>query len=103
MFGRLRAERGWSLRDFAERAGAAHTSLYAVERGEATPGIDMLGRVAGAVGIDLTGMLLLIVEELDPEPGGFGEALKALQSLSPAQQREVLRFIDFLQYRDRQS
>lgn len=102
VFGRLRAERGWSLRDFAERAGTAHTSLYAVERGEATPGIDVLGRVAAAAGLDLTGILLLIVEELDPEPGGLGETLKALQSLSPAQQREVQRFIEFLQYRDRQ-
>ena len=102
VFGRLRAERGWSLRDFAERAGTAHTSIYAVERGEATPGIDVLGRVAATVGLDLTGILLLIVEELDLEPGGLSETLKAFQALTPAQQREVQRFIEFVQYRDRQ-
>ena len=59
-------------------------------------------RAAATVGLDLTGILLLIVEELDPEPGGLSETLKALQALTPAQQREVQRFIEFMQYRDRQ-
>lgn len=101
VFARLRAEQGWSLREFAERVGdVAHTSLYAVERGESTPSIDVLGRVAACFGLDLTGILLLIVDELDPEPASLSDLFQRFRTLSAEQQREVGTFIEFVRYRD---
>jgi transcriptional regulator with XRE-family HTH domain len=98
--GRLRAEQGWSLREFAERVGdVAHTSLYAIERGESTPSIGVLGRVAATFGLDLTGMLLLIIDELDPEPASLSTLLQRLRLLSPAEREEIAAFLDFLEFR----
>lgn len=67
VIGQLRAEQGWSYREFAEHVGTSHTNLYAVERGEVTPGLDVLGRIARAVGLDLPGLLLLIVAEMSAD------------------------------------
>lgn len=101
VFSRLRAGQGWSLREFAERVGdVAHTSLYAVERGESTPSFDVLGRVAATFGLDLTAMLLLIIDELDPEPSDLGRLLREFRELNPEQQSELLTFIEFIRYRD---
>lgn len=100
VFRRLRNERGWSLREFGERTQTAHTSLYAVERGEATPGIDVLGRVAAAFDLDLAGLLALIIDQLDAEPDSLSQILIALRQLTPEQQREVLSFIEYVRYRD---
>lgn len=102
VFARLRAEQNWSLREFADRVGdVAHTSLYAIERGESTPSMGILGRVAATFGLDLTGMLLLIIDEMDPEPAALSGLFLRFRELSPEQRAEVAKFIDFLEYRDR--
>lgn len=98
---RLRHERGLSLRDFGKEAGTSHTNLYAIERGEATPGIEVLGGIAAAVNQDLPGLLLQIIAEMLDSPKGFEAAARKLAKLSDAQQREVMQFADFLRYRDR--
>ena len=107
VFRRLREGRGWSLRDFGEHAGAAHTSLYAVERGETTPGIDVLDRVASAFGMDLTAMLALIIDQLDEQRVSGGASLPelvvAFSRLDPQQRSETLTYIDYLRYRDREN
>jgi transcriptional regulator with XRE-family HTH domain len=101
VFGRLRNEQGWSLREFAERVGdVAHTSLYAVERGESTPSIDVLGRVAACFGMDLSGILLLIIDNLDPEPAQLSSLFNRYRKMTVGQQAEVGTFIDFIAYRD---
>ena len=100
VFRRLRAERGWSLREFGERAQTSHTSLYSVERGEGTPGIDVLGRVAAAFGLDLGSMLALIIDELDAEGDTLSSTIIELSRLTPEQQDEVLSFIEYLKYRE---
>ena len=106
VFRRLREGSGWSLRDFGDHAGAAHTSLYAVERGETTPGIDVLDRVASAFGMDLTAMLSLIIDQLDDQRGSGGASLPelvvAFSRLSPQQRSETLTFNEYLRYRDRE-
>lgn len=102
---RLRTEAGWSLREFGERVGVAHTSLHAVERGDTTPTVDTLARIADARGIALQTILAMIVEaidvEPDAEPGALSSLLDAASSLSAAQIEEVRGFIDFVTYRDR--
>jgi transcriptional regulator with XRE-family HTH domain len=111
---RLREAHGWSYREFGEKAGAAHTTLYVVERGEATPGIDLLERVAEAGGLTLTALLTLIVDEMHAArllasvSGGaagvpLADVVEAAADLTPSQRAELLAFIDYLRFRDRES
>lgn len=94
VIGRLRAERGWSYREFAENAGTSHTNLYAAERGEATPGLDVLGRIAAAFGMDLVELLLLIIAEMS---GGPRASLLAASARMSGQDLQFLAdFADFL-------
>jgi transcriptional regulator with XRE-family HTH domain len=106
VFRRLRAAHGWSLREFGDQVGAAHTTLYAVERAEATPGIDLLDRVGATAGLDLRAMLRLIVAETGPESGDVEQPslldlLEALDLLTPQQRADVLTFVAYVRYRDR--
>lgn len=105
VFKHLREGRGWSLRDFGEHVGAAHTSLYAVERGETTPGIDVLDRVATAFGMDLEALLALIIDQLDDGRETSGESLSdlvlAFRRLTSRQRSDALTYMAFLRYRDR--
>lgn len=104
VFKRLREGRGWSLRDFGEHAGAAHTSLYAVERGETTPGIDVLDRVAAAFDMNLAALMSLIIDELDgageSAVGSLPRLVVAFSRLTSRQRAEALTFIEFVRYRD---
>jgi transcriptional regulator with XRE-family HTH domain len=104
VFGRLRQERGWSFRDFGEKVGAAHTTLYAVERGETTPGIDLLDRVATVFGLNLIALLALIIDELaesgPEERDSLPHLVVSFSRLKGPQRAEALRYIEYLQYRD---
>lgn len=102
VFHRLRTERNWSFRDFGERVGVAHTSLYAVERRETTPAIDTLASVAATCDLTLPALLTLIIDEMT----GAGEAsaaavLQATAALTDGQRGEVLRFVEWVRFRDR--
>ena len=101
VFHRLRTERNWSFRDFGERVGVAHTSLYAVERCETTPAIDTLAAVAAACDLTLPALLTLIIDAMT----GAGDAsaaavLQAAASLRDDQRAEVLRFVEWVRWRD---
>lgn len=103
VFRRLRAEHRWSLREFGERVGVAHTSLYAVEREETSPSTDTLAGVAAAVELTLAGLLALIVDEMTGEPGdgSLAAAVVDLRTLSASQRRELIGFAEYLRFRDR--
>ena len=101
VFHRLRTERSWSFRDFGERVGVAHTSLYAVERRETTPAIDTLAAVAAACDLTLPALLTLIIDQMT----GTGESsaaaiLQATAPLNDGQRTEVLRFVEWVKFRD---
>lgn len=101
VFHRLRSERSWSFRDFGDRVGVAHTSLYAVERRETTPAVDTLAAVAAACDLTLPALLTLIIDEMT----GAGDAsaaaiLQSTASLSNDQRAEVLRFVEWVRFRD---
>lgn len=104
VFKHLRESRGWSLRDFGEHVGAAHTSLYAVERGETTPGIDVLDRVAAAFDMDLAALLSLIIDSLDDGRESSGKSLAdlvvAFRRLNGRQRSDALTYMAFLRYRE---
>jgi len=110
IFGRIRRTHNWSLRDFGERVGVSHTSLYAVERGEAAPTIDTLARVAAVEGLDLPAILALVIDELinlgdvdtvDANAGSLSNLITAAASLTGSQRAELLGFIEYLRHRDR--
>ena len=101
VFHRLRTERNWSFRDFGERVGVAHTSLYAVERRETTPAIDTLAAVAAACDLTLPALLTLIIDQMTGT--GVSSAAAILQASAPlndAQRAEVLRFVEWVKFRD---
>ena len=99
----LRSEQNWSLREFADRVGGvAHTSLYAVERGESTPSIDVLGRVAACFGMDLGAILLMIIDQLDPEPSDLDSLFRRYRTLSTNQRADLAAYIEFMKYKESQ-
>ncbi|MEX2315441.1 MAG: helix-turn-helix transcriptional regulator [Thermomicrobiales bacterium] len=101
VFHRLRTEREWSFRDFGERVGVAHTSLYAVERLETTPAIETLAAVAAACELTLPALLTLIIDTMsDAGDTSAAAILQASASLNNDQRAEVLRFVEWVRFRD---
>lgn len=101
VFHRLRTEREWSFRDFGERVGVAHTSLYAVERRETTPAIETLAAVAAACELTLPALLTLIIDTMsDAGDTSAAAILQASASLNDDQRAEVLRFVEWVRFRD---
>lgn len=107
VFRRLRSDRGWSLREFADRVGIAHTSLYAVERTAAIPSISTLAAVAEACDLSLPAILSLIIDELardhpsSSRDGSLASVVEAAAGLTDVQRQELAGFIDYLRFRDR--
>lgn len=60
----LRAERGWSLDDLAERAGISRSSLSRIERSEISPTAALLGRLCTAYERTMSQLLA----EVESEP-----------------------------------
>ncbi|MGG7568637.1 helix-turn-helix domain-containing protein [Rhodovulum sp. DZ06] len=53
----LRAERGWSLSDLAERSGVSRASLSRLENAETSPTAAALGRICAAYGITVSRLM----------------------------------------------
>jgi transcriptional regulator with XRE-family HTH domain len=106
VFKQLREGHGWTYRQFAARAGTSHTGLYEVERGNSTPGIDLLARVAAACDLTLPALLALIVDELragrDADPSSLGAVTEAARELDGEQRAELARYAEWLGVRDGQ-
>jgi len=49
----LRAQRGWSQEELGARAGLTYKFIGEVERGQKSPSLDSLGRLAKGLGIDI--------------------------------------------------
>lgn len=60
----LRAERGWSLDELAERSGISRTTLSRLERGETSPTAALLGRLCTAYGRTMS----RLIAEAEAEP-----------------------------------
>ena len=60
----LRAERGWSLDQLAQRSGIPRTTLSRLERGETSPTAALLGRLCTAYGRTMSRLLA----EVEAEP-----------------------------------
>src|SRR3712207_7997009 len=64
----LRAERGWTLNQAAERAGVQPETISDAEHGKRRPYTPTLAKIAAAYGVP--------VEELLEEPAALGEAAR---------------------------
>jgi transcriptional regulator with XRE-family HTH domain len=53
----LRAQRGWSLDDLADRSGVSRSTLSRLERGEVSPTASLLGRLCTAYGWTMSRLL----------------------------------------------
>ncbi|GAA5066124.1 XRE family transcriptional regulator [Thermocatellispora tengchongensis] len=62
----LRAERGWSLEELAERTGVSRSTLSRLERGEISPTAALLNRLCAAYGRTMS-RLLAEVESGPPQ------------------------------------
>ncbi|MGI5134953.1 MULTISPECIES: helix-turn-helix domain-containing protein [unclassified Streptomyces] len=60
----LRAERGWSLGDLADRSGVSRSTLSRAERAEISPTASMLNRLCGVYGRTMSQLL----SEVEAEP-----------------------------------
>jgi transcriptional regulator with XRE-family HTH domain len=60
----LRAERGWSLDELAERSAISRTTLSRLERGETSPTAALLGRLCTAYGRTMS----RLIAEAEAEP-----------------------------------
>lgn len=60
----LRAERGWSLDELAERSGISRATLSRLERGETSPTAALLGRLCTAYGRTMS----RLIAEAEAEP-----------------------------------
>jgi transcriptional regulator with XRE-family HTH domain len=54
---RLRTERGWSLESFAKRSSVSRAMLGQIELGQSTPTINVLWKVAQALGLPFSALL----------------------------------------------
>ena len=59
----LRAERGWSLEQLAERSGISRTTLSRLERGETSPSAALLGRLCTAYGRTMSRLIAEVEEQ----------------------------------------
>jgi transcriptional regulator with XRE-family HTH domain len=57
-----RASRGWSQEDLADRAGLHRTYVGAIERGERNITLATLERLATALGLEITDLLVEVRE-----------------------------------------
>ncbi|MDL2078600.1 helix-turn-helix domain-containing protein [Streptomyces sp. GXMU-J15] len=66
----LRAERGWSLGELAERSGVSKSTLSRAERAEISPTAALLNRLCGVYGQTMSRLL----SEVESEPAGLVRA-----------------------------
>jgi transcriptional regulator with XRE-family HTH domain len=62
--GELRAERGWSLEELADRSGVSRSTLSRAERAETSPTASLLNRLCGVYGRTMSQLL----SEVESEP-----------------------------------
>ena len=71
-----RARRAWSLRDLADRAGVSRAMISKIERGEVSATAALLGRLAAALDLSLSQLMLMTEAGAEPRlprrrPGGL--------------------------------
>lgn len=83
----LRASRGMTQADLAQKADIAPTYVSELENADSTPGLDLIGRLAGALGVDPAE--LLPAKGADPLPALKEQARKLVEKLMTSGDKET--------------
>ena len=70
---RLRATRGWSLRELAARSGVSKALLSRIERGDGNPAVETLFRIGSALGCSVSELVSFETSEPQIVRAGEGE------------------------------
>lgn len=100
----LREQRGWSLRELAEKSGLSNGYISLLENGRVeSPSVTVLGKLAKAFAVPLDE--LLRAAGVETEPASTGEVdpqlVSALRRLDSGARAEVLTFANYLAERPR--
>jgi len=82
----LRAERGWSLQDLAQRTGVSRSNLSRIERGEISPTAEALVKLASGYDSSLSGLLA----EVESQPRSLVRAAEQAVTGEDAWRRRVV-------------
>lgn len=87
----LRRERGEILTGLATRAGVSAQYLSEIERGLKDPSSEMVEAIAGALGLTLPELVLLVADDLSPTsaPGRGVLTLRAVEGADTARSAGV--------------
>ncbi len=94
----IRAERGWSLRELAERSGLSIAYLSELERGRKLPTLEVLDRLAVAFGMTVAEFFGTLARQL----GGVETASEGCglwRGLETKDRQELARYADYLRWR----
>ncbi len=95
----IRYDKGFSIEELAEKADINTTHLGRIERGETIPKLDSIEKIVNALGITFEELFRYI--QPSGETGGENDTTLALlinrlNSLKPAEQKEVLSLFEIL-------
>lgn len=62
----LRAERGWSLEELAQRSTVSRASLSRMENAEVSPTANVLGKLCAAYGLTMSRLMRLVEDDFAP-------------------------------------
>ncbi len=99
MLSALRAERGWTLRELAERSGLSVAYVSELEHARKVPTLEVLEQLAKAYDLSLAAFLRMLAEHLEPEPSGGDERCTDASDLDEEERAEIERFIAYLRWR----
>lgn len=71
----LRAERGWSLDDLAQRSGTSRATLSRLENAEVSPTASVLGKLCAAYGLTMSRLMHMVEGEFPPLVRRDGQAV----------------------------
>ena len=95
-----REEKGWSIRELAEKAGIDHSQIARMEKGErANPSASTLRAIATALHVPITELLEACgLSDTMPKPI-IAARIKGSEDLTPEELSEVEKYIDYLKSR----
>jgi len=73
----LRLENGWTQKELAERAGTKQANISRLENAKLNPSVEMLQRVAYALGAELE-VSFVLGDKAHPAPAGQAQVAPAL-------------------------
>ena len=95
---RLREERNWTQKDFADALSAQPAHINKIENGKLTPSLEMVMRIAECLKVSIDDLIYSTNEmrEIKIEDEALSERFKRLNSMDEKDREIVIRMIDAL-------